>query len=917
DGNNLIHLAASRPGHLSRFLLTNKDTVEKINVNQKNRNGETALHIAAKAGNTPMVRKLIASGANVFVQDAQGRTALDLAKEFNQLDVVQIFHSVQGGNIELTSDELDIENLVFRGGGVKGYAYVSALETFDREVKKLSSIRRVAGASAGAITAALVAFNFNIDELKDKLENKNLKDFLDPTSAKDSNLMDEIKALVAEGVNFSSLWTHQKAAFLSRVKSLFDKVYATLDKQQGLQSGDQFREWFIQTIAEKIEKTSLAYGNGVKKEGFDAKAFAESITFEEVESAILVNDSGQAILDDDGLPKKAFKELYVYGTNTATKMPILFSAKHTPNACVVDAVRISMAFPFVFAPWQIYIKENGQRILDPRYKDIKFSDGGIYKNYAPDSFDYDPITGLYRYNPKTVGFNLVSKEDKDFYEQGIISGNVSTDTLFRWLGGIFGSLLGSENFIHAQSQDHDRTIYIEVHVSSMSFDITDKDKLEMSESARAGIHDFKNRRVAMHVPTNLSPETVGNLVRIGILKQTNHKIFALSQYFKSINPKDVLALYAQANEEEIWLLRQLINPHLHQDENGNTAMHIASVYGFEEVLQRFRQLHFDMSMLNKMGHPSDSDEDHVNSCSLDELSETSQISNDEKERILFGENQVLKNKVSKLEEDIRQLQGQLAEAQKSALDDRMSVIQELTRAKDTALAQKEKMIQQLTESKTTELAAKETEIQALTQAKNVALAEKDSEIQALTQARDAALAMKDHEIQALTQARDAALAMKDREIQALTQARDAALTAKDAELQRLRNEKVISSQQQQAISNRILERMDARTQVGIAVSALDALLVIERQEAGKVNFLSIKGRNKPEKVKALEMLIEQLKSNNAPASEIINMVDQLHSGVLRAGVFSHRTSDCLDALISAEYHAENARTFGTFDSFEL
>ncbi|MGE3919935.1 MAG: ankyrin repeat domain-containing protein, partial [Gammaproteobacteria bacterium] len=80
DGNTWLHLAASRPGQLSRFLLTNKDTVEKINVNQKNRNGETALHIAAKAGNTPMVRKLISSGDNVFFQYAQGRTSLDLAK---------------------------------------------------------------------------------------------------------------------------------------------------------------------------------------------------------------------------------------------------------------------------------------------------------------------------------------------------------------------------------------------------------------------------------------------------------------------------------------------------------------------------------------------------------------------------------------------------------------------------------------------------------------------------------------------------------------------------------------------------------------------------------------------------------------------------------------------------------------------
>ena len=48
------------------------------------------------------------------------------------------------------------KNLVFEGGGVKGIAYVGALEVLDRE-GILNDIERVAGTSAGAMVAVMVS----------------------------------------------------------------------------------------------------------------------------------------------------------------------------------------------------------------------------------------------------------------------------------------------------------------------------------------------------------------------------------------------------------------------------------------------------------------------------------------------------------------------------------------------------------------------------------------------------------------------------------------------------------------------------------------------------------------------------------------------------------------------------------------
>jgi NTE family protein len=56
-------------------------------------------------------------------------------------------------------------NLVFKGGGVRGIAYMGALEVLD-EYDVVENIERVAGTSAGAIAAALMSFRLDISETK-------------------------------------------------------------------------------------------------------------------------------------------------------------------------------------------------------------------------------------------------------------------------------------------------------------------------------------------------------------------------------------------------------------------------------------------------------------------------------------------------------------------------------------------------------------------------------------------------------------------------------------------------------------------------------------------------------------------------------------------------------------------------------
>ena len=74
-------------------------------------------------------------------------------------------------------------NLVFEGGGVKGIAYVGALEVLQKK-GILKDIKRVGGTSAGAINALLLALGYsNADQLK-ILKALNFKNFMDEAENK-------------------------------------------------------------------------------------------------------------------------------------------------------------------------------------------------------------------------------------------------------------------------------------------------------------------------------------------------------------------------------------------------------------------------------------------------------------------------------------------------------------------------------------------------------------------------------------------------------------------------------------------------------------------------------------------------------------------------------------------------------------
>jgi NTE family protein len=116
------------------------------------------------------------------------------------------------------------KNLVFEGGGVKGIAYSSAIKIL-QEQGIMPEIRRVAGTSAGAITAALVAFGATDKEIADIVGGTKFREFMDDSWG----VIRDMERLINDygwykGDAFSGWIQKQVAAFTQDTETTFAEL---------------------------------------------------------------------------------------------------------------------------------------------------------------------------------------------------------------------------------------------------------------------------------------------------------------------------------------------------------------------------------------------------------------------------------------------------------------------------------------------------------------------------------------------------------------------------------------------------------------------------------------------------------------------------------------------------------------------
>lgn len=339
-------------------------------------------------------------------------------------------------------------NLVLEGGGVKGIAYIGALEELSSE-GILQDIERVAGTSAGAITALLVGLKYSPDKIRQKMGDLDLTYFLDEEllSGQEVSNLEDLK-----NFDFRKNWPEALSAIMKLVSNF------------GICEGKNFRSW-----ASKIVKDATGY---------------KDPSFEQ--------------LQDEG-----FRDMYFIGANISKGVAEVYSHEDTPDMSVIDAVRTSMSFPFVFTP----LKRKGTRV-----------DGGLIRNYPIRLFDrkeyvenkdYEEELEEYRernvnmgqhernhwgewvLNKETMGFKLDSKDEIAVLKREQEPKSHEIDNLWEYLVRLLNTILSVQQSYHRRSFDWNRTAYINTgDVHTLDFGIGDEARDKLIEAGEGGVEDF-------------------------------------------------------------------------------------------------------------------------------------------------------------------------------------------------------------------------------------------------------------------------------------------------------------------------------------------------------------------------------------------------------------------------------------------
>lgn len=307
-------------------------------------------------------------------------------------------------------------NLVFKGGGVRGVAYIGALK-FLYENGLMRSVERAAGTSAGAITALILSFNFeNFDSIKA------ISDSLDYRKIPAEG---DLKPEQAKFIKPNPLMAMSQS--LGIVKNV--QCSLRLLQEKGWYSSDYFYDWLKSVIAQQFT---------IKKEAYTFKDFKDAS----------IHTGGRHFLD-----------LYVTGTDISNRMSRVFSFDTTPDMEVAFAVRISMSIPLFFEAMPFQYPGTRETQL--------YADGGVMWNYPISLFD-DPEYGKKfskGMNEETLGFFLYTSPESTEYKD--VRG------MIEYVGALFESLLlVQDRLVLYGEKNKGRTIIInDQGVSPTNFDI--------------------------------------------------------------------------------------------------------------------------------------------------------------------------------------------------------------------------------------------------------------------------------------------------------------------------------------------------------------------------------------------------------------------------------------------------------------
>jgi NTE family protein len=310
---------------------------------------------------------------------------------------------------------------IFEGGGAKGLAHVAALAATQHYGIEF---RGVAGSSAGAMVAALIAVGHRARSIYDPESDQGL-------------LSRDITRLL--GREAWGSWSR-----------LLDDARRTFNRS-GVMAGWRRLPCFYRRWRTELRSASRQRG------------FLSTATFEEEFEKWLQ----QARKPPTGESRLLFKHLRglmplkIIASDLEEEKAIVFSSDTTPDVPVARAVAASIAIPFLFQPVRMEINGKQRTLVD----------GGLVSNFPAWVFDVERRRSK-EFAP-LLGFRFVER----------VSGSPGRESLGRYLRKLMQTSLSGGNEIQIHGIDDLHVFSTEMSVSALDFDLQEDRKRQEYRSA--------------------------------------------------------------------------------------------------------------------------------------------------------------------------------------------------------------------------------------------------------------------------------------------------------------------------------------------------------------------------------------------------------------------------------------------------
>jgi NTE family protein len=319
--------------------------------------------------------------------------------------------------------EYHFRNLVFEGGGVKGLAYVGALEVLE-EKRILAPVRRIGGTSAGAINAVLLALGYSRTEQDQILRALDFNKFMD------------------------SDWGFFRDAI-------------RLINEFGWYKGDYFGKWIGGLIKGRLGHEKATFRDLHGKGGADLYILGTNLA------------TGQAeIFSIEHTPDHPIAA----AVRISMSIPLFFRAVRGPNKALYVDGGVLDNYPVKLFDQEKYIAAANLA-----------AHGRTTDYYEKENIRRRGSAHLspYIYNRETLGFRLDSGSEIKMFRDGAAPPAKSINSFVDYVKALMGTLLEVQGHQHLHSDDWHRTIYIDsIGVGTTQFDLSDSTKDRLVESGR-------------------------------------------------------------------------------------------------------------------------------------------------------------------------------------------------------------------------------------------------------------------------------------------------------------------------------------------------------------------------------------------------------------------------------------------------